>query len=117
MAGDLYITGAGLARGYLNDPSKTAAAFSRHPRSGQALYRTGDLGRYWPDGTLEFLGRKDSQVKINGFRIELGEVERALNSLPGVGNAAVIALKERQGRQARRLRVSRTAGSHAGTVR
>lgn len=97
VAGDLYITGAGLARGYLNDPSKTAAAFFRHPRSGQALYRTGDLGRYWPDGTLEFLGRKDSQVKINGFRIELGEVERALNALPGVGNAAVIALRSDKG--------------------
>lgn len=55
------------------------------------------MGRYWPDGTLEFLGRKDSQVKINGFRIELGEVERALNALPGVGNAAVIALKSDKG--------------------
>lgn len=97
VTGDLYITGAGLARGYLNDPSKTAAAFFRHPRSGQALYRTGDLGRYWPDGTLEFLGRKDSQVKVNGFRIELGEVERALNALPGVGNAAVIALRSDKG--------------------
>ena len=64
---------------------------------GERLYRTGDLGRYWPDGTLEFLGRRDNQVKINGFRIELGEVETAMQSCPGVRNAAVVAVRDEGG--------------------
>ncbi|MER7164052.1 amino acid adenylation domain-containing protein, partial [Streptomyces lydicus] len=91
VPGDLYIAGAGLARGYLGDEAKTRAAFLRHPVTGERLYRTGDLGRYLPDGTIEFLGRADSQVKIQGHRIELGEVEAALLRRPDVRAAAAVA--------------------------
>lgn len=90
-AGDLYIAGAGLARGYWQDPGTTSAAFIRHPVTGQRLYRTGDLGRYHPDGTIEFLGRTDSQVKINGYRIELGEIDATLTRHPAVARAATTA--------------------------
>ncbi|MFF7407950.1 amino acid adenylation domain-containing protein [Streptomyces lydicus] len=97
VPGDLYIAGAGLARGYLGDEAKTRAAFLRHPVTGERLYRTGDLGRYLPDGTIEFLGRADSQVKIQGHRIELGEVEAALLRRPDVRAAAAVAEGERGG--------------------
>ncbi|MEU7046987.1 non-ribosomal peptide synthetase/type I polyketide synthase [Streptomyces eurythermus] len=97
VPGDLYIAGAGLARGYLGDEAKTRAAFLRHPVTGERLYRTGDLGRYLPDGTIEFLGRVDSQVKIQGHRIELGEVEAALLRRPDVRAAAAVAEGERGG--------------------
>ncbi|EOX1576556.1 amino acid adenylation domain-containing protein [Vibrio cholerae] len=78
VTGELYIGGRGLARGYWHDQEKTDFAFIEHPTLGQRLYKTGDLGRYLPDGNIEFLGRNDHQVKINGYRIELGEVENAL---------------------------------------
>ncbi|MEU3604600.1 amino acid adenylation domain-containing protein [Streptomyces sp. NPDC035033] len=97
VPGDLYISGAGLARGYLGDEAKTRAAFLRHPVTGERLYRTGDLGRYLPDGTIEFLGRADTQVKIRGHRIELGEVEAALLRRPDVRAAVVTAEGERGG--------------------
>ncbi|MBL1082163.1 amino acid adenylation domain-containing protein [Streptomyces actinomycinicus] len=97
VPGDLYIAGAGLARGYLGDEAKTRAAFLRHPMTGERLYRTGDLGRYLPDGDIEFLGREDSQVKIQGHRIELGEVEAALLHRPDVRAAAAVAEGERGG--------------------
>ncbi|MFI2608631.1 amino acid adenylation domain-containing protein [Kitasatospora sp. NPDC018619] len=97
VPGDLYIAGAGLARGYLGDERKTRAAFLRHPVTGERLYRTGDLGRYLPDGDIEFLGRADFQVKIQGHRIELGEVEAALLRRPEVRAAAVVAEGERGG--------------------
>jgi amino acid adenylation domain-containing protein len=76
--GRIYISGAGLARGYWRDEAKTAERFVFDPRSGERLYWTGDLGRYLPDGTIEFLGREDRQVKIQGFRVEPGEIEAAL---------------------------------------
>lgn len=95
-AGQLFIGGTGLARGYWQDPDKTAAAFIRHPVSGERLYRTGDLGRYLPDGAIEFLGREDTQVKINGYRVELGEVEAAARSHPALGEAVAIVTPERQ---------------------
>lgn len=93
VAGDLYISGDGLALGYWNDPEKTAGAFlpagDGHPR----LYRTGDTARYHDDGTLEFLGRKDEQVKIHGYRVEPGEIESVLKAHPAVNNAAVLLHK------------------------
>jgi pyochelin synthetase len=89
--GELYIGGAGLARGYLGDDALTARRFTRHPATGDRLYRTGDLGRYLPDGSIELLGREDGQVKVRGHRIEVGEVEASLRSHPAVGAAAVVA--------------------------
>ncbi|MEH0388852.1 non-ribosomal peptide synthetase/type I polyketide synthase [Vibrio mimicus] len=82
VTGELYIGGHGLARGYWQDQERTDHAFIIHPMSGERLYKTGDLGRYLPDGNIEFLGRNDHQVKINGYRIELGEVENALRQCP-----------------------------------
>lgn len=90
VAGELFITGAGLAKGYLGDEGLTRARFFVHPIDGQCLYRTGDLGRYLPGGELEFLGREDGQVKIRGHRIELGEIEAALTAHPAVGAAAAV---------------------------
>ncbi|VVN79941.1 D-alanine--poly(phosphoribitol) ligase subunit 1 [Pseudomonas fluorescens] len=87
VPGDLYITGVGLAQGYLGDMDLSDARFFPHPLDGQRLYRTGDRGRYLPGGELEFLGREDGQVKIRGHRVELGEVEAALLATPGVDSA------------------------------
>jgi amino acid adenylation domain-containing protein/non-ribosomal peptide synthase protein (TIGR01720 family) len=94
VAGELYIGGEGLSRGYLNREELTAERFIANPLSakpGARLYRTGDLVRRLPDGSLEFLGRIDHQVKIRGFRIELGEIETRLRAHPGVRDALVIA--------------------------
>ncbi|OEV12823.1 non-ribosomal peptide synthetase [Streptomyces nanshensis] len=87
VPGELWIGGAGLARGYRGAPELTEERFVED--RGERWYRTGDLGRYWPDGTLEFLGRADQQVKIRGHRIELGEIEAALLETPGVGHSVV----------------------------
>ena len=97
LAGELCIAGLGVGRGYLNDPSRTAEVFVpdalgalRGERGGR-LYKTGDLARLRPDGTFQFLGRLDTQVKVRGFRVELGEIETALRSQPGVGEAVVLS--------------------------
>ena len=90
--GELYIGGAGVAQGYLNDAGRTQAQFLLHPDTRQRLYRTGDLGRWMPDGTIEFLGREDHQVKISGHRIELGEIEAALRQDESVAECLVAAL-------------------------
>jgi amino acid adenylation domain-containing protein len=93
----LFIAGHGLARGYLNRPELTAEKFIPHPFSqtpGARLYKTGDLARFLPDGTIEFLGRLDHQVKIRGFRIELGEVEAALLQHEGVRETLVMARED-----------------------
>lgn len=91
VAGRLFIGGIGLARGYWGDEVKTAQRFVLDSRSGERLYDTGDLARYHPDGTLEFLGRDDGQVKVNGYRIELGEIEHALADHPAVDRAVALA--------------------------
>ncbi|MDQ3802878.1 MAG: amino acid adenylation domain-containing protein, partial [Acidobacteriota bacterium] len=92
VAGELYIGGDGLARGYLGRPALTAEKFVPHPfADGQRLYRTGDLARYLPDGRVEFLGRFDQQVKIRGFRVELGEIEAALSEHAAVRECVVVA--------------------------
>ena len=93
VQGELYVAGAGVARGYLNKPELTEARFllDRFGRAGERMYRTGDLGRYRGDGTLEYLGRKDQQVKIRGFRIELGEIQAALSQIEACAQALVIA--------------------------
>ncbi|TCK25717.1 non-ribosomal peptide synthetase [Pseudonocardia endophytica] len=96
VLGELWIGGAGVAQGYRGDPGKTAERFVEH--DGQRWYRTGDLGRYHPDGTLEFLGRRDHQVKIRGHRIELGEIETALAEHPGVAAAVAVAGGDRHHR-------------------
>ncbi|HEX3528167.1 MAG TPA: amino acid adenylation domain-containing protein [Thermoanaerobaculia bacterium] len=92
VPGDLYIGGVGLAQGYWRDEEKTRASFIVHPETGARLYRTGDLARWLPDGQLEFLGREDSQVKVQGFRIELGEIETALEQHADVRHGIALAV-------------------------
>jgi amino acid adenylation domain-containing protein len=109
VVGELYIGGAGLARGYFAQPALTAERFVPNPflsppflpagggAAGGVLYRTGDLARYWPDGTIECLGRRDQQVKVRGFRIELGDVEAALRAHPAVQASAVVLREDAPG--------------------
>ncbi len=98
VPGELYIGGEGLARGYLNQPELTAERFIPHPfRLDARLYRTGDWVRYLPDANLEFLGRRDQQVKVRGFRIELGEVEAALRTYPDIHEAVATVREDTPG--------------------
>jgi amino acid adenylation domain-containing protein len=96
VPGQLYIGGVGLALGYWKNEQKTQASFINHPVTQERLYKTGDLGRYLPDGNIEFIGREDFQVKINGYRVELGEIEAALQQIPGIKEAVVSAVGDSQ---------------------
>ncbi|MFF8510051.1 non-ribosomal peptide synthase/polyketide synthase [Streptomyces sp. NPDC015492] len=97
--GELYLAGSGLARGYENDPALSARSFVADPFGGPGtrMYRSGDLARRRPDGSLEFVGRADDQVKLRGFRIELTEVDGALAALPGVAHAVSLVREDRPG--------------------
>lgn len=90
IAGELFIGGKGVGQGYFADPGKTHASFIIHPITNEYLYKTGDLGRLCFDNTIEFLGRKDNQVKVNGYRIELGEIQNQLLLHPDITAALVI---------------------------
>lgn len=114
VTGELCATGAGLSPGYLNDPERTARVFVPHPVTGQRMMRTGDLGRWRPDGRIEFAGRADGQIKLNGIRIELGEIEAQLTAHDSVGRAIALPLATGDGRRIGRLAAVVTA-AHGGT--
>jgi amino acid adenylation domain-containing protein len=100
VPGEICVSGIGVGEGYWKNPEKTRQCFVPNPfpgTLGRTIYRTGDLGKWLPDGGIEFLGRIDHQVKIRGFRIELGEVEAALGRHPAVGEAVVLAREDRPG--------------------
>ena len=118
-AGELYVGGAQVARGYLGRPAETAARFVPDPYAGTAgarMYRTGDRVRHLADGSLEFMGRVDDQVKIRGFRVEPGEVEASLRSHPAVQDAAVVARADAAG-TAQLVAYLVPSAEEAGTVR
>ena len=98
IPGELYISGVGVTRGYLNRPELTAEKFIPNPFvEGERMYRTGDLARWLPDGRVEFLGRIDDQVKVRGFRLELGEIENRLVEFEGIKEAVVLAKEDKAG--------------------
>src|SRR6185369_6096251 len=116
VVGELFIGGVGLGRGYLNRPELTAEKFVPHPTSpygGERLYRSGDLVFYHPDGSIEYVGRRDHQVKVHGFRIELGEIESALAAHEDVHEVVVLAREDDPG--SKRL-VAYVVGTEAAEI-
>jgi thioesterase domain-containing protein len=100
VAGEIYIGGVAVAHGYLNRPDLTAERFIAHPfrpESGERVYRTGDIARFDPEGVIEYIGRRDHQLKIRGVRVELGEIEAALDRLPSVRESVVVAREDSVG--------------------
>ncbi|HTJ02879.1 MAG TPA: beta-ketoacyl synthase N-terminal-like domain-containing protein, partial [Methylovirgula sp.] len=115
VAGEIHIAGAGLARGYLNQPEMTAERFIDHPfDAGQKLYRTGDMGCWRADGTIDYLGRRDGQIKLRGYRIELGEIEAQLAAHPGIASCAVV-LHDTNGHQQLVAHYVPRAGASSGS--
>jgi amino acid adenylation domain-containing protein/thioester reductase-like protein len=118
VPGEIWISGAGVARGYLGRPELTRERFVPHPAAPERrAYRTGDLGRWHPDGTVEFLGRSDEQVKIRGFRVELGEIESALLAIDGIGDCAVVAAEQEGGEKELRAYLVPDSGDATGAGR
>ena len=98
VRGEICVAGAGLARGYRNRPDLTATKFIPHPFAvGETLYRTGDIGRWLPDGQLQYFGRNDRQVKVRGYRVELGEIEAALATHPHIRESVVVLRQDQAG--------------------
>lgn len=95
--GEVYIATVGLAKGYLKQPEKTAEAFIPNPFGEGQIYKSGDIAKLLPDGTIEYVGRRDSQIKIRGHRIEIGEIEDSFSKIPNVQNVAVICKKDMDG--------------------
>ncbi|MGH3646892.1 MAG: non-ribosomal peptide synthetase [Micromonosporaceae bacterium] len=110
VPGEICAAGIGLARGYWRDPDRTGERFYSDAARGERLYRTGDMGRYLPDGSIEILGRADHQLKVNGYRIEAGEVEARLTAIEGVRQAAVLRA---EGANGARLIAHLVAGADA----
>ena len=114
VKGEIYLGGAGMARGYLHQPDATSAGFVTdpfHADPAARLYKTGDIGRWRADGHLEYLSREDDQVKLRGFRIELGEIEAQIGRHPGVGDVAVVLREDRPGDKRLVAYVAKAAGS------
>jgi acyl carrier protein len=101
VLGEMYLTGDGLARGYLKRATLTAEKFIDNPFTpGQRMYRTGDLARWLPNGIIEYVGRKDGQVKYHGHRVELNEIKRALNRHPQIRDSVVVVARDKTGNDA-----------------